>query len=380
MPSPKVLLDATAVPAARGGVGRYVDELAAALDGGGGLSIACQQRDADTFSTRAPQARVVALSGRLASRPARLGWEQTGLPMLARRLKVDVVHSPHYTMPMASPVPVVVTLHDATFFSDRELHLGVKGRFFRGWTKYSLRHAAVCVVDSAATGDELVRLASADPAKLQVGHLGVDRDRFAVPDAGQVRAARDHLGIGDRKYLAFLATHEPRKNIPALVAGFVRAAGALADPPVLVLAGAPGWDRTIDDAVAGVPDRLTVLRPGYLPVELLAGYLGGAEIVTYPSLGEGFGLPVLEGMACGAAVLTTRRLSLPEVGGDAVAYCEPDEADIARAITDLLDRPELRAELGRRGVQRAALFSWQACAEACREAYQRAVATSGAAR
>lgn len=372
MPSPRVLLDATAVPAARGGVGRYVDELAAALDADGGLAIACQHRDADEFARRAPGAEVVPLSARLAPRPARLAWEQSGLPLLARRLKVDVVHSPHYTMPLAAGVPVVVTLHDATFFSDRELHLGVKGRFFRGWTRLSLRRAAVCLVDSAATGDELVRLAGADPQRLTVAHLGVDRARFSVPDAGQIAAARRHLGLGDRKYLAFLATHEPRKNVPALVAGFVAAAAGMPDPPVLVLAGAAGWDSRIDDAIAAVPDGLTVLRPGYLPVELLAGYLGGAELVTYPSLGEGFGLPVLEGMACGAAVLTTRRLSLPEVGGDAVAYCEPAAGDIARAITDLLADPGRRAELGQRASKRAATFTWQACADACRDAYRRA--------
>ena len=93
-----------------------------------------------------------------------------------------------------------------------------------------------------------------------------------------------------------------------------------AEPPALVLAGAPGWDAGVEPAVAAVPAGMTVLRPGHLPVDLLPGLLGGALVVAYPSLGEGFGLPVLEAMACGAAVLTTRKLSLPEVGGDAVAY------------------------------------------------------------
>ena len=100
--------------------------------------------------------------------------------------------------------------------------------------------------------------------------------------------------------------------------------------------------------------------------------LGGASVVAYPSLGEGFGLPVLEGMACGAAVLTTRRLSLPEVGGDAVAYCEPDADSIAAELARLFDDPARRAELGRAGLARSARFSWAACATAHVEAYQQA--------
>ena len=149
---PRVLLDATAIPAERGGVGRYVDNLAEALDAAGAaLSVVCQNRDAETFARLAPHSRIIPTAEELGSRPARLAWEQTTLSRLAKRLPVDVIHSPHYTMPLAASVPVVVTLHDATFFSDRGLHLGVKGRFFRAWTRTSLRRAAVCVVPSRAT-------------------------------------------------------------------------------------------------------------------------------------------------------------------------------------------------------------------------------------
>ena len=113
-----------------------------------------------------------------------------------------------------------------------------------------------------------------------------------------------------------------------------------------MLAGGAGWDRELDAAVAAVPAGLRLLRPGYLPLADLPGLLGAAAVVAYPSLGEGFGLPVLEAMACGAAVLTTRRLALPEVGGDAVAYTEPDDASIADALGWLLTDPELREPAG----------------------------------
>jgi glycosyltransferase involved in cell wall biosynthesis len=141
------------------------------------------------------------------------------------------------------------------------------------------------------------------------------------------------------------------------------------DPPALVLAGGRGWDEEIERAAAEVPAGLTLLRPGYLPLELLSGLLGDAELVAYPSLGEGFGLPVLEAMACGAPVLTTRRLSLPEVGGDAVAYTEPDPEAIASALRELLGSPARRAELGLAARERAAQFDWRACARAHLRSY-----------
>ena len=124
----------------------------------------------------------------------------------------------------------------------------------------------------------------------------------------------------------------------------------------------PGWDSGVEPAVAAVPPGMSVLRPGHLPFDLLPGLLGGAQVVAYPSLGEGFGLPVLEAMACGAAVLTTRKLSLPEVGGDAVAYTGTGAGDIAAALSDLLDHPERRAELAQAAVERAAGFTWAASA------------------
>jgi glycosyltransferase involved in cell wall biosynthesis len=147
-------------------------------------------------------------------------------------------------------------------------------------------------------------------------------------------------------------------------------------PPVLIVAGDSGWDDTVDAAVAAVPDRLRVVRPGYLPVADLPALLGGAAVVAYPSLGEGFGLPVLEAMACGATVLTTRRLALPEVGGDAVAYTEPDDAAIAVALRELLDNDSARELLGKAALDRATQFTWDHCARLHVEAYRAAAEAS----
>jgi glycosyltransferase involved in cell wall biosynthesis len=370
---PRVLIDATAVPADRGGVGRYVDSLVAALDADGArITVVCQPRDLQLYDRLAPGSRVVPASPTTTTRTARLTWEQATLPRLVRRLGADVVHSPHYTMPLATSAASVVTLHDATFFTDAVLHSSVKARFFRAWTATALRRATLCVVPSAATATELARVGPVRHASLEVIHHGVDTERFHPPSPAEVEAARAAVGLGRAPYVAFLGALEPRKNVPALIRGFARAVAGRPDAPALVLAGQPGWDTQVERALDAVPHRLRVIRAGYLPFGTLAGFLGGASLVAYPSLGEGFGLPVLEAMACGACVLTTRRLSLPEVGGDAVAYCGVGAGDVAAAISELLADPGRRAELATAAQQRAKEFSWATTAERHREAYAKA--------
>jgi glycosyltransferase involved in cell wall biosynthesis len=367
-------VDATAVPADRGGVGRYVDGLIAALGAANAdLAVVCQRSDAERYGRIAPEAQVVPGPAAIAHRPARLAWEQTGLGQVAQQVKAEVVHSPHYTMPLRTGLPVVVTIHDATFFTEPEMHTAVKGTFFRSATRTALRRAARCIVPSKATRDELVRILDAEATKLDVAYHGVDTAMFHPPSEQEQQRVRLRLGLGNQSYVAFLGMLEPRKNVPNLIRGWAEAVHARPDPPALVLAGGSGWDDEVDASVAAVPAHLRVLRPGYLRFGDLPGYLGGALVVAYPSHGEGFGLPVLEAMACRAPVLTTHRLSLPEVGGDAVAYTEPDSDSIGRDLAALLDDEPRRADLGERGLARAREFTWAASAEAHLASYARAV-------
>ncbi|WP_454049423.1 glycosyltransferase family 4 protein [Cellulomonas sp. Marseille-Q8402] len=374
--TPRVLVDATAIPADRGGVGRYVDDLLPALARlDVRLAVATQQRDAERFATALPGAEVLTAPAAAERRPVRMAWEQAVLPRLVRSWRADVLHSPHYTMPLRAGAPVVVTLHDATFFSHPDLHSPVKARFFRTATRHAVRSAAGLVVPSAATGAEVRRYAGGDASRFHVAYHGVDTEVFhPVPDAERSRVAAS-LGLAGEPYVAFLGTLEPRKNVPALIRAWVRVAGEQPGAaPALVLAGGRGWDTGVDPALAAVPAALHALRPGYLPFEDLPGFLSGAAVVAYPSLGEGFGLPVLEAMACGAAVLTTRELSLPEVGGDAVAYCDTDEASIAAGLADLLADAPRRAALGVAARERAATFTWDAAAAVHLQAYRAAAA------
>ncbi len=371
-----MLVDATAVPADRGGVGRYVDGLIGALaQTDADLAIVCQRADAERYGRLDSHAEILPGPAAIAHRPARLAWEQTGLPLVAQQVNADVVHSPHYTMPLRAGRPVVVTIHDATFFTEPEMHTSVKGTFFRSATRTALRRSARVITPSKATREELIRVLDADATRIDVAYHGVDQTTFHVPSEAEKDRVQSRLGLGGQPYVAFLSTLEPRKNVPGLVRGWVKACADRTDPPALVLAGGSGWDDQIDGAIAEVPSHLRVLRPGYLRFTDLPGFLGGATVVAYPSHGEGFGLPVLEAMACQAPVLTTPRLSLPEVGGDAVAYTEPDPDSIAASLAALLDDPARRAELAAAGHERSLEFTWAASAEAHLAAYARAVAS-----
>jgi glycosyltransferase involved in cell wall biosynthesis len=370
-----VLIDATEVPADRGALGRYVDGLLTALDAAGAdVALVCQRADEERYCRLVPHAEVVMGPAALAHRPARLAWEQSGLPVVAQQVNADVIHSPYYSMPLRPGRPSVVTIHDLTFFTEPELHSAVTSVFFKSAIRTAVRRATRLIVPSKATRDELVRVLGADPTRIDVAYHGVDHLLFHRPDPGQVSQVSARLGLHGKPYVAFLGALDPRKNVAALIRGWAGAVADIDDPPALVLAGGGGWSDEVDAAVAAVPSHLRLVRPGYLPFAELPGFFGGALVVAYPSRGEGFGLPVLEAMACGAPVLTTHCTSLPEVGGDAVAYTEPDAGSIQAALRALIDDPGGREALAVAGHARAQEFSWAASAETHLACYRRAVA------
>jgi glycosyltransferase involved in cell wall biosynthesis len=261
-------------------------------------------------------------------------------------------------MPLATRIPVVVTLHDATFFSMPEVHSALKRRFFTIWSRLSLRRAAACVVPSMATKDELVKWLHPKRDTITVAYHGVDPDIFHAPTEAEITTARESLS-GAPRWIAFLGTIEPRKNVGNLVRAFDQVAVGATDLH-LALTGASGWDGEIDGIVAASPANDRIHRLGFVEDAALPGLLGGAAAFVYPSLGEGFGLPVLEAMACGAPVVTTPFLALPEVGGDVAIYSQPDADSLAAAIREVIAEKTDGRRM--RGIERAKAFSWAASA------------------
>ncbi|MGH8979888.1 MAG: glycosyltransferase family 4 protein, partial [Acidimicrobiales bacterium] len=331
----------SAVPASPAGAGRYTIELARALAARRDTDLLFVARRSDAARWRAiggPGDVVVAAAP--AARPVRLAWEQAVLPGLLGRRHPDVHHAPHYTMPERTRLPVVVTVHDCTYFDHPEWHERTKVAVFRRAIRVAARRASVVVCVSEATARDL-RSACEVTVPVVVAPHGVDHRRFAPSgeehgaDAGVLR----RVGIDARRpYVLFVGTVEPRKDVATLVRAFARLAGA--EPDVtLVIAGRPGWgEHGVDAAMEECREhRSRILRLGYVPDDAVAALLRGAAVVAYPSLAEGYGLPALEALACGAPLVTTAGTAMAELAGDAALLVPPrDPGALAGALTSVL--------------------------------------------
>lgn len=366
----RLLLDVSAVPPRPVGAGVYTVALARGLAARPDveLHLLARRDDADRWTSLAPGSAVHAEAP--TRRPARLAWEQIRTPALASRLGIEVWHGPHYTMPLRLDVPAVVTIHDLTFFDHPEWHERSKVLFFRRMIRASAARARVLVAVSGHTATRLREVAP--PAgDVRVVHHGVDHERFrtGVDRASDLALLAPH-GITP-PYVAFAGTLEPRKDVPTLVGAFARLAPSHPDLR-LVLAGGDGWGvRAVRDAVAASGVATRVLRPGYLVNDAIPAFFRCAEVVAYPSLVEGFGLPALEALACGAPLVTTTGSAIEEVVGDAALLVEPgDAAGLAGRLARVLDDPDEACRLREAGPVHAEKFTWEASVDAHVDAYR----------
>lgn len=253
---PRVLIDATAVPADRGGLARYVDGLVPALARrDADLAIVCQRADEQHYAVLAPKATVVTGPAAIASRAARLAWEQAGLPRVVRQVNADVLHTPYYIAPLRPGRPLVVTVHDVTVFTEPAVFNSTKGAFVRSAIKAAVKAATRVITPSKATRDELLHVLHVDPTRVDIAYHGVDHTVFYPPSEAEKARVRARLGLADARYIAFLGALEPRRNVPGLIAAYGRACGALEVPPVLVIAGGSGSDDEIDAAIVAWRSR-----------------------------------------------------------------------------------------------------------------------------
>jgi len=317
------------------------------------------------------------------SRPlVRILWEQLLLPQALRARRVDLLHGLAYATPFASPCPAVVTVHDLTFFRFPETLKPLRRVYLRAATRSATRRAMRVIAVSRQTRDDVIQFLHVSAGKVEVVYNGVD-EAFSPAAPEELDRFRQQRGLPPR-FILFLGTLEPRKNVVSLLEAFAQwrrdaGWGEGADGVKLVVAGAKGWyfERIFARAEElGLADEL--LFPGFLPGEELPWWYRAAECFVYPSIYEGFGLPVLEAMACGTAVITSSIPSLIEVAGDAAIIVSPqDVSALAEAIGRVMGDTTLRAEMRQAGLRQAARFSWNKATAETAAVYRRALSLGG---
>ncbi|MHB8379907.1 MAG: glycosyltransferase family 4 protein [Acidimicrobiales bacterium] len=370
----KVVLDVSAVPAQIAGAGRYVAELARRLpDADVTTTLVTRRGDSTRWRDQSPRAQVRGLvpNGRV----ARLAYEGLLLGASATARDADLWHAPHYTMPRRGATPTVVTIHDVTFFTNPEWHERSKVVFFRRAIAYSAQHARVLV----SVSDYSARLLSSlfpSHAPIVVAPLGVELATFQPVDRDDESVLRGHGLRRDIAYVLFVGTVEPRKGLDVLLDAF-RQIARDDDVVELWLAGQPGWaEGSIEAQIKDHPFRARIQRLGFVDDALLPVLYRRARAVTYPSRGEGFGLPVLEAMACGASVVTTRDTVMAEIAGDGARLVPVGDVDaLATSLVDVLGSSDAdRHQWALRARERAERFTWEGCVAQHLVAYEMATA------
>lgn len=296
-------------------------------------------------------------------------WTPLHLPVFARRHQLDLLHV-QYIVPPLSPCPVLTTIHDLSFEVLPQT-FPFRHRFMlQRLIPWAVAQAARVLTGSESTKQDLVRLYRVSPHKIVVTPYGVDESLFArqASSTGRTLEQRNLLP----GYFLFVGVAQPRKNLPTLLRAYARLDPDLRSSHPLVLAGKEGWmTEPIERALAEGGIAQQVRRLGYVPDGDLPVLYRNALAFVFPSLYEGFGLPILEAMACGAPVITSNVSSMPEVAGDATLLVDPHSVnELAAAMRHLAEDVELRRNLSARGREQARLFRWEHTARLTLQVYR----------
>lgn len=339
----------------RSGVGTYVSSLFDAL----------QATGEDTFLPLAHcgMRSIPLLSGR-GRRLNKTVWMQLILPFAMRELDMDLIHFTNSVAPAWLPKPGVITIHDMTLWLFPQYHYYRRLASMRPIIPLAARRAKAIIAVSENTRRDIERILRVPSERIHVIYEAANPQFKPVTDRSQLAQVRAELDLPDR-FILYVGNVEPRKNLERLVKAFAMLGDRHSNPISLVIVGSLAWGhkpvlKAIEDAC--LQDRVRFL--GYVETQVLAALYSMCEAFVYPSLYEGFGLPVLEAMACGAPVITSPNGSLREISEDAAAYIAPEDAgSITEALCEVLTNPSYRETLRERGFARTALFSWDRAAQ-----------------
>jgi glycosyltransferase involved in cell wall biosynthesis len=369
---PRIAIDYTAAVQQRAGIGRYVRELVAALlKQDGQLEYRLFAASPSPLPDLPFRVRRLPFHDRWLMRL----WHRARVPLPVELITgpIDLYHSPDFTLPPTLPrTRTLLTVHDLSFVRDPDSAADSLRAFLSVVVPRSVARADHVLADSQATKEDLIELWATPADKVTVLYCGVDPRFRPVTAPPALAAVRARYGLGHGPFILSVSTLQPRKNYRRLIQAFAPLAERHPDLS-LVIGGGKGWRY---DEILAEPERLgiagRVLFPGFIQDSDLPALYSAAVALAYPSLYEGFGLPVLEAMACGTPVMSSDRSSLPEVTADAGLQADPLDVEAWTAgLTALVEDTTLRERLVDRGLQRARSFNWDRAAGELLDVYRR---------
>jgi glycosyltransferase involved in cell wall biosynthesis len=308
-----------------------------------------------------------------------LWWEQWGIVRACRKNNVALLHSPYFSAPLASPAPTVVTVHDIIPLVMKEYRERALSKLYTTLVSLTVRRANAIITVSEYSKRDIVNKLHIPDERIHVIGNAVDESCRPITDTRLIDAVRERYGIGD-KYILYFGGFDVRKNVDRILHAYARLPRVVRDQYQLVIAGRLSFlghplypDPRPRIRELGLDDHVVVT--GTIREQDKAPLYSAATMYLFPSLYEGFGIPVIEAMACGAAVITSNTSALPEVAGDAAYYVDPyDVSAISRAMEELLENEVLRTELREAALERARHFSWTRIAQQTLGVYKQLVA------
>jgi glycosyltransferase involved in cell wall biosynthesis len=358
------------------GVSRYTYQLIAGLaryDTGHRYSVFVTARDgAAAPAVPGEQVHLVPAQWPTERPVQRVLWEQMALPGLLRRMGVEVFHSPVNVLPSRLPCASVVTILDMAFLHYPQFYRPTRRIYQRTFTTRSAHAATLVIALSESTKQDVINV-GVPPANVRVIYPSIEERFQPVKDPQRLQAFRATHQLPER-YILFLGTLEPRKNVVHLLEAYARLRAMDPETPPLVLAGAKGWYyETIFQRARSLGIQHAVTFAGYVRDEDQPLWYAAAELFVYPSLFEGFGLPVVEAMACGTPVVTSAVSSLPEAAGDAGVLVDPTSPEaLAYAMRSVLADSTTRLRLSAAGLYQASRFTLRRMIEEHGQAYTEA--------